>query len=289
MYAPHLRFKEETRPKPMNKNVDIEALINDRKAFNALVYTELPDALAELEKRRADAAFRGKVDDLLGGGAPPEFGSKPKAVLARHVITPNHEVIRFLNIPDSTGMEPLFFEYHKDKLIYKNPGKYRLAKLLFHAGFGKKGGAKTEQAAIIHLDASHGKEIASVSTHMGQSLVEFHHNLFLSKFPAFMEGLFDGSAWYAQNGGTPQAYYPRFLGLFLVNGILFENFLLDQKEILFTKEIFLPAFLEVERRTGKKPLIVALEPTEIEGDEFWLSYPHTFKETLDLRKPEEQE
>jgi hypothetical protein len=266
--------------------IDIGALVGDRSAFHDFVYTPLDEAIAELERRRENPDLMKTVTRFLGNSLLPEFSEKPRAVLARHVITPNYEVTRFLSVPDSTGMAPLFFEYHKDKLIYKNPSKYRLARLLFHHGYGKKGGAKTSQVEVLHLDSAHGKEIASVTTHSGENLVEFHHGLFLSRFPHLKDALFDGSAWYAQNGGSPEKYYSKFLALFVAHGILFENFLLDQKELSFTTDVFLPGFLEVMRMTGVKPLIVALEPTDIEGDEFWISYPHTLKGLVDKTQNE---
>jgi hypothetical protein len=39
----------------------------------------------------------------------------------------------------------------------------------------------------------------------------------------------------------------------------------------------LPAFIHVYEETGLKPLIVALEPTDTEDDEYWISYPHEEK------------
>ncbi len=37
--------------------------------------------------------------------------------------------------------------------------------------------------------------------------------------------------------------------------------------------VFLPAFMEILKETGQKPLIVPLSPTDIEGDQFWSYYP----------------
>jgi len=74
--------------------------------------------------------------------------------------------------------------------------------------------------------------------------------------------------------GGADKYYTPFTALFIKDAILFENFMLDSKEISFTKDIFLSAFIEVYRKTGCKPLIVALEPTDIEGDEFWPCHPN---------------
>jgi hypothetical protein len=266
---------------------DIEELLANREAFGDYVYTPLQDALAQLDERRNDPSLEGKILSFLGNSVPDAFGSTPKVVLARHVITPSYEVTRFLNVPDSLGMEPLFFEYHKDKMIYKNPSKYHLGRLIFEKGIGKKGGTKLEHTNIINFDEAHGAEIGSIRTLSGESLVDFHHGLFLKRFPNLAHTFFDGSTWYSENGGVPVKYYPKFLALFLRNGILFENFLLDQKEISFTREIFLPAFNEVTEHFGIKPLIVRLEPTDIEGDGFWLAYPYALKKLAGL-EPEVQ-
>jgi hypothetical protein len=55
--------------------------------------------------------------------------------------------------------------------------------------------------------------------------------------------------------------------------------MLDVKELTFTKEVFLPAFLRIFNETGKKPMIIALEPTEIESEVFWMCHP---AETMSL-------
>ena len=71
--------------------------------------------------------------------------------------------------------------------------------------------------------------------------------------------------------------------MFLQDGVLFENFLMDGKEQKFTEEVILPAILEIEAECGYKPLIVALEPTGIEGDHFWLSHPFQNKLFVDQK------
>ena len=75
-----------------------------------------------------------------------------------------------------------------------------------------------------------------------------------------------------------------FLTLFLRDAILFENFLLDTSESQFTHNVVLPTIKTIATEIGIKPLIVALEPTEVEGDEFWLSYPHKDRVFVDRKK-----
>ncbi len=254
---------------------DIEQLISDREAFNAFVYTPLEEALRLLKERGEDP----DVYDI--GPVPEKFANKPKVVLHRQVITPNYEVSRFLSIAEVLGFEPLFFEFHDDKYVTENDWKYLLGKMHFYKGKGKKGGSKVDRMNIINFNTANGKKMSAVETIWGQRLIDFHHELFLMKYPSLHQSMYDGSEWYMSKGGNAKEYYTPFLGLFIKHGILFENFMLDERELDFTRDIFLPAFIEIYRTTGLKPLIVALEPTDIEGDNFWMFHP---PETINVVK-----
>lgn len=256
---------------------DLIVLVDNKTLLEDFLYTSIPDALAEMNRRREDKVLVKHVEDYLDNTIPPHLAREAHAVLARHITTPNYELSRFLNVPDSTGLPPLFFEYLHDKLIYKNPFKYYLGKLLFYIGTGKKGGMKLESLAVIDFNSSHGKPISEVSTLWGEPLVDFHHGMFLARYPQFKDHIYDASDWYAVQGKVPANYYKKFLALFICHGILFENFLTDAKEIDFTRQIVLPAFAEVWKEFGLKPLVVALEPTHIEEDVFWYSHPHEMK------------
>ena len=261
----------------------IEKLCNNHEELNNFVYTPIEEAVKELEKRRKDKILEKKVLELLNGDVPDPFEKKEKFVLARHLVTPNYEVSRFLIIADVFEFEPLFFEYHDDKLVYKNPWKYSLGKMTFYSGKGKKGGMKTKNVDIIDFDSSHGKKISSINTKWGQSLVDFHHEYFFNRFPTFKDSVFNASDWYFKNGGNPEIYYERFLTLFVMHGIIFENFFLDEVEMEFTKKIILPAIINISAKLGLKPLIVALEPTDIEGDGFWLCHPECTSEFVNKK------
>lgn len=251
-----------------NKYKDkIEELVADRQKFIDFVYTSPEDAVKELKRRWHDESIKVPIS------IPPIFEKGFKAVLHRQLITPNYEVLRFLSIADGLDFDPIFFEYTKDKFVTENEWKYHLGCLHFYLGHGKKGGIKLDRSNIIDFNKSNGKKLSDVKTIWNQSLVDFHHELFLKRFPKLNPKLFDGSDWYSKNGGCAKDYYKNFFLLFIKHGILFENFMLDTKEMSFSKEVFLPAFIEVKEKTGLKPLIVALEPTEIEEDIFWMCYP----------------
>ncbi len=259
-----------------------DELMQDREFFDKTVYTAPDVALQELRERRADPKLESGVNASLSNDIPEPLKEGPKAVIFRQLVTPNYEIRRFFSIADAMeGLEPLFWEYYDDKFTSNNEWKHSLGKLSFYNGKGKKGGSKVDTLKIIDFNTSNGKKISEVSTLWGQSLVDFHHEFFNERFRTHKGTCYDATAWFSRNGSTAQSYYEHFLTLFVRHGILFENFVLDDPiEAAFTKEIFLPAFLKVWKKIGNKPLIVSLEPTDIEGDKFWICHPGEHKDFI---------
>lgn len=255
----------------------VEELL-DRDLFNSHVYMDWHDAVAELERRQADPAIVARVDELLGREVPIPMKGKKNMVLFRHIATPNYEVSRFLSAADAlTELNPLILEYTADKFNNRNEWKFSLAKLRFHHGLNKLGEQIFDTKTVIDINAGNNQPLKDIKTHAGTSLVDTHHKLFADRFPQFTESTYDLSEWLHAIGPQAQDYYKSFFALFLKDGILFENFMVDGKEMEFTKNIILPALIELEQETGLRPLIVPLEPTHIEGDKFWLSYPPEIK------------
>ena len=262
---------------PDLSKIDINALVADRKAFNDFVYTPLKEAVVELEKRRKDKKLEAKINDLLKGDIPEPLKEKSKIVMFRQLVSPNYEIRRFVNVADAWEVDILFWEYHNDKFTSNNELKHALGKMPFYTGMGKDGRARITNFNIIDFNTSNGKKISEVKTLWGQSLIDFHHKFFRNRYSDVNHHFFDASKWFKEHGAGAAGYYTNFLSLFIRHAILFENFLLDSREISFTKDIFLPAFINIYRITGLKPIIVALEPTHIEGDKFWVCYPNEEK------------
>lgn len=257
--------------------VDIDTLVGDRELFNAFVYTPLKPAVSSLKKRWNDQNLI--IDCAIPEPLKDGFG----AVIFRQLVTGNYEIRRFVSIVDSMDLKPVFWEYYADKFTSNNEWKHSLGKLFFYLGRGKKGGAKIECLKIIDFNRFNGQAICDVKTLWGESLIDFHHRFTRERFRDISSSFFDASCWFAENGKSADKYYQTFLELFVKHGILFENFLLDEKELSFTKEVFLPAFIEVWRKTGHKPLIVSLEPTDIEDDKFWMCHPHADMEYVRMQ------
>jgi len=262
----------------------IDELFKTRDTFNGYAYTEWQEALAELERRNADEKLSAYIDTLLPHGLPQVMKDKKSMVLFRHIATPNYEIQRFLICADALDMlQPLILEYTNDRFNNRNEMKFVLGKIPFHKGFNKHGDPLVERHNIIDINASNNQPISSVETVWGQRLVDFHHEMFEHSFPHLKENVFDLSEWLHHFGPSAKDYYKGFLALFLKDAILFENFLVDGKEFEFTKDVIMPLFIEIEKECGLRPLVVALEPTHIEGDQFWISHDIKHKQHIDRK------
>lgn len=263
------------------KNIpDIATLISDRELFKSFVYTPLWEAVEELKKRWED----GK--NHLPKSIPRNVENGFNAIYSVCTVTPNYEVMRFMWASDAFGLKPVIFERKYDKFVpQNNPWKYSLGRVGVHEKADKNGKAIIKFKSIVDFNKYSGKPISEVKTLWDQPIVDFHHELFLSRFPSFQESenIFDNSEWFIEVGGTTRAYYDALLSLTIRHGILFDNFLLDRKEGAFTRDVFLPAFLDVYKNSGMKPLIVALEPNDLEGDVFWLSHPPAAEQIISER------
>jgi len=254
-------------------NIDIEKLVADEKAFNEFIHTPLLEAIDELKNRWKDKGLEKKISKYLGTDIPKPFIDGFKVVLFRQLFTPNHELRRFMCVTDTFPLlKPIFLEYHEDKFTSNNPLKYSLGRMSFQGGIGKKSRLKTECRNIIDFVESDGQKIKDVKTIWGQPLIDFHHELLELVFPNSGQHIFDISEWLHKFPGGAKEYYRNVLTFFIRNGILFENFTMDGEELEFVKEVFLPAFIEVWKKIGKKPIIVALLPHDTQEDLFWVSH-----------------
>lgn len=254
-------------------NINIEELIKNRTHFNSFVFTPILEVMNVLKKRWCDKQLEKKVDEYLQGKLPIQFQNSFRAILFRQLFTPNYEFRHFMSIVNLLDIEPLFLEYHDDKFTSNNILKHSLGKMRFQQGIGRNGGINIKCRNVINFAENDGKKLKNIQTLWGQPFVEFHHELLELEFPGSSKHLFDASDWLHSQGGGAKNYYCKVLSFFIRNAVLFENFLLQGAELIFIKEIFLPAFIEVWKLTDKKPIIVPLLSLETQEDIFWVSHP----------------
>jgi len=242
------------------------------------IYTPLEDAYAEIQRRWKDKTLEDRIHDFLGNDIPYVFRQQPVAVSTAHVATPNFSFAIFHKMSRSVDLIPVAFEYLDDLFITTNYDKAALAKMRFLVE-GNGSACTWKSRKIIDMSGKEEKRrLSALRTLWDESFVEFHHRLLLSTMPDII--LHDGSSWYARNGMNPSERYLATMALFVRNSILIETFLTTEAERTFTQSVVLPAFQEIYRRFGHKPLIVALESHDDEKARFWWSYPSKMETLL---------
>lgn len=247
------------------------------------IYTPLEEAKEELLRRWNDHNLRYKVSSILKDDIPDPFRTAPRATLARFILSPNFELYHFLDLIRDTGLKPLCLEYLNDKFVSENIDKYYLCKLFFHGGTGKKGGDRLSALNVIDFNGSEGKRICDLHTVYDKKLIDFHREVMDYSCIDSDIDRFDISDHYNRNGKVSKHYYTYFLSLFVRNGILFENFLLDKIQVNITRDVVLPAYANVCEKFGVKPLIVRLGPIGREESLYWRYYPNQIKERIHER------
>lgn len=258
---------------------NIDYILENRDIFHKTIYTPLSEALVILEQRRNDKKLAKKIESLIGDNIPDVLKeNKNNAVMFRQIPTPNYEVRSFLDIANIFELNPIFFEYDLDKFTSNNSYKHSLGQLILHKDYyNKKGEILEEKITIVDFPVYDGKKLSEVNTLWGQDLIDFHKKLFdIYNININEINVYNVSEWIKNNGGNADGYYYKLLLLFIKNGILFENFLLSEPDLTFTRNVFMPAFIKITDELGVKPIIVPIPPMDIEIEEsfHWHSHDH---------------
>jgi hypothetical protein len=246
--------------------------------------TPFSEAIEQLKRRKNDAKLEQRVEEYLNADIPNYFLDVPVFYLARHIATPNFETLRFMHLLDSAGFKIIIGQDGEDMFVASNPMKKALIKLPIHTGFSlkdKKYHERFHYQSIGDINMANGKKLSEITTNWDQSLISFHTELCRQYFHDRVSIVNDGP-WIDRNHrGNLLEHYKRFLALFIVHGVLFEDYLIeDEQERDFIEEVLTPAFQWVEQHFGCRPLIAQLNPTSVESEHFWISYPSEVGEII---------
>lgn len=243
------------------------------------ILTPLTEAIVEMERRRKDPSLMRKIQEYLQGNIPLYATQGPMFCLARHLATPNFETLRFAHLLESLPYKVIISKDTHDRFVSVNPMKRALGKLPIYMGHRQKNGKYIERfqyISIVDMNSVNGKKFEDITTLWGQSLSDFHDELCNHFFQDKVQ-IVDDAVWISEHHrGNLLEHYKKFLVLFLAHGILFEDYLPeDPKEQQFVNGILAPAFDFVQSQFGIRPLITHLNPTTVESELFWISYPKT--------------
>ncbi|MDO8659917.1 MAG: hypothetical protein Q7K54_04970 [Candidatus Parcubacteria bacterium] len=234
------------------------------------IYFTLDEAREEIKKRWGNKDLKKKVEDYLANNfIPGLLSNEPKAVFIKSVMSPDNGYDFFSLNAKYLGLKPLLSEYTHDLFIGLSEEKLGLARLHLLWNDGTK-----KLSDIVDFKKYHGKQIPEVKVISGESLIDFHRNLF--KFSQYPINEITDISEYFKSYGKPKDYYPFYLANFICHGVLFENFETDPKthEYKFTEEVALPVINFLEKKFGFRPIIVKLYPDNQNNDEdfFWWCY-----------------
>lgn len=234
------------------------------------IYTTLEEAGEEIRRRWNNKRLRQQVEEYLGS-IPECFQQEPRAVIGRHIASPDIEFLHFIEQAERIKLKPVCLEYLQDRFCTVNADKVCLAKLATYNGRNKHGAALVSYRKVIDLKAAENKRLCEIETFSGQNLVDFHHGLLRQHLPS-ME-ICDISNWHNFKERSAAYYYRYYLAFFVCHGVLFENFVTNEvAEAAFSHAVAFPAIEEVTKRLGVKPLIVPAIDEDKLDDPYWWCY-----------------
>jgi len=220
-------------------------------------YFTLSQAIAELERRRHDRDLVKKVEDYLQEDIPDHFKNGPLFYFARHVATPNYETLAFIDLSKQLNFKPVIGQDTHDKFVTQNTLKKRLGKLPIIMGESRDGTEIIEHLNVLDFNTAQGKMLYELKTHSGENLVDFHNHLFdvaLQDPPTIV----DDALWINRHSrGNLLEHYKRHFALFVVHGILFEYFYIDDDkyEAQMFQDVAIPAYEHTLKVFGVPPLM----------------------------------
>lgn len=242
----------------------------DKKYCEENLYFSLDEARIELKKRQVDSELKKKIEDELGDRFMACFKSASRGVTFRQICSPDNGFAFFYQCANYTGTKPLIFEYHDDIFVSFNEEKKGLGRLRLTLKDGQK--------AVVDIMDFHAYEkmlLRNVKLKTGESLLDFHHDLF--KLSAYNADFIENSKWLHDIGKAADYYY-YFLLHFIVHGILFETFSLEEREkgeAQFVENVIALNLEKIEKKFGLRPIVVRSYPENQTDNEdfYWWSYP----------------
>jgi hypothetical protein len=249
------------------------------------------EAVEELKRRRSDPTLQKKIEEYLKDDLPEYFKAGPILYIARYIVTPNFETLRFVHLMKDLGLDTVASYDSKGLFVSQNQVKRALCKLpICHRVTQKKGklNEQYENVSIVDFNSADGKPFCDIKTIWGEGLIDFHTRLF-SELKTRKIHTPDDAPWIDRHHrGDLLSHYKKLLALFVVHGVFLENYNTDDEhEVILLRDILRPACRFVEERFGYRPLITQIFPTPFESHHFWISYPRSVLKVVQQSMPKQ--
>ncbi|MEK7582973.1 MAG: hypothetical protein AAB483_01030 [Patescibacteria group bacterium] len=217
-----------------------------------------------------------------GWGIPPfHVTTELPGFLVRNIATARYEDCLFALMAERAGFTPVWGQFVRDIHSMRSSVKKSYLVGEFCSGRGKRGGPKTDRHEFLRV--ANGRPGPKRTLHLvherwvdreirliteertGESLVARHNGYQRRILGVEDDRRIEFSAWLRQERGgkvdKSQAYYPRYLSMFVAHAVLFEDYHGGESGTEldgFTATVFEPAFKQVTERFGVSPIIVPL-------------------------------
>ena len=242
------------------------------------LYTPRDGAAEILGERQNDSALITRVEEFLDNELPADTlkADKISAHLARYLPDVSRESLLFAEQASEDGFDQILWAgYRGDRYVSSNSQKSSLVKptLLFAKG-------QRRRMPIVEPMQRRGG-IGDLTTIYGESLLEYYQNMreivFVRRGQADLsDATFDMTNWYRSQAirfgwqendpNLSRYYYKAIMALITVFAVLYKqnpyNNPSPNAPRQFTELMIRPAFTEVEKALGVRPIIVAMDYTE---------------------------
>lgn len=201
------------------------------------------------------------------------YATKPTAVLARQIASPNYEMLWFTRLARRHGFQALVIEHTSDRFTTHNPVKLALVRPVIAAGRSRTGQPILRRHKLLSPAAIQGQRLDEINLATGESLVAYHHRKLIQVMGDDAPEIVDLRHVLPERSGSPSDYYPAFFQLLRRNLVLFEDFVVDDQTAVFFRDRVHPAWRQATTHLGARPQIVRLGPERRTSSSLWSAYP----------------
>lgn len=202
----------------------------------------------------------------------------PTAVLARHLASPNYEMLWFSRFARRNGMRTLVIEHGTDIFTVNNPAKVALVALPIVTGRDSHGRLIVRREKLAKPDVAEGRRLVDVQTQTGERLRDYHHRKLVEVLGDDRPDILDLRDVFSSTSLRPSVYYPEFFKMLTGPLVLFEDFVTDDRTANFFRSTVLPAWRRAVSETARRPQIARLSPEGRASSPIWSAYPVTAAE-----------
>jgi hypothetical protein len=227
----------------------------------------------DLQDVKANASALGETVKASWPAELSQRINRPTAMLARHIASPNYELLWFVRLARRHGFRALVLEHTSDRFSARNPVKHALARMPIVKARSRNGSLIVRPQKIMEISENEGRPLKEILTYWGENLVSFHHRKLAEALGSDAPDLVDMTQFLPAAADCPANYYRSLFRLLSGYLVLMEDFVADEDTAEFFSRTVLPAWQDAVSDTGWRPQVVRLTQSRLISSPIWNAYP----------------